>query len=206
MVLFGNLATADFSAIARLPVINHCHAQENKMKNTVRKHYFTTKLALLLVFSEMVVFAAQNEAVGRALNLIKPEVQVQISGIVQRDNQTISLDKAEAVRSGEVLDWKITSVNNGNASAQNYRVVGQIPAGTVYVPGTAKAEDAPQISYSIDNGKNFSAQPLIDEKQTDGSVKKVPAPVSMYSQIKFEWAKDLPVQSQIGAAYRVRVK
>lgn len=176
------------------------------MKNLTGK-YLMPKLALIVfVLSGMVVFAAQNETVGRALNFIKPEVKVQISGTVQRNNQTLSLDSAEAVKSGEILDWKIVSANEGNGSAQNYRVVGRVPAGTVYVAGTAKAEDAPQISYSIDDGKTFSAQPLIDEKQPDGSTKKVAAPVSMYSQIKFEWAKDLPAKAQLSAAYRVRVK
>jgi len=176
------------------------------MKNLTAK-YFMPKLALaLFVLSGMAAFAAQNESVGRALNFIKPEVKVQISGTVQRDNQTISLEKADAVKSGEILDWKINSVNEGNASAQNYRVVGRIPAGTVFVNGSVRAADAPQVSYSIDGGTSFSAQPLIDEKQADGSIKKVPAPISMYSQIKFDWAKDLPAQSQLAAAYRVRVK
>jgi uncharacterized repeat protein (TIGR01451 family) len=176
------------------------------MKNLTRK-YFIPKFALaLFVFSGIAAFAAQNESVGRALNFIKPEVKVQISATVQRDNQMISLEKAEAVKSGEILDWKINSVNEGTASAQNYRVVGKIPAGTVFVNGSVKAADAPQVSYSIDGGNTFSAQPLIDEKQPDGSIKKVPAPISMYSQIKFEWAKDLPAQSEFAAAYRVRVK
>lgn len=176
------------------------------MKNIFGKYGAAKLLAAIFVLSAMVVSAAQNETVGRALNILKPEIKVQISGTVQRDNQTISLEKTDAVKSGEILDWKIDSVNEGNASARNYRVVGKIPAGTVLVNGSAKAADAPQVSYSIDGGATFSAQPLIDEKQADGSVKKVPAPIAMYSQIKFEWAKDLPAQSQIAAAYRVRVK
>ncbi|MDQ6788111.1 MAG: hypothetical protein M3033_15005 [Acidobacteriota bacterium] len=176
------------------------------MKNITNKHLLPKILLALFVLSGMAVFAAQNETVSRALNLARPEVKVQISGSVRRDNQMVSLEKAEAVKSGETLDWSITSTNEGNADAQKYRVVGQIPQGTTFVAGSAKGDEAPQISYSIDGGKTFAAQPLVDEKQPDGSVKKVPAPVSSYTQLRFDWAKSLPSNAKLAAAYRVRVK
>ena len=176
------------------------------MKNTFRKHLMTKILTLLIVLSGMVVFAAQNDTVGRALNILRPDVKVQITGAVERNGQMLSLEKAEAVKAGEMLEWKISSVNEGNASARNYKVVGQIPKGTVFVADSAKGEAEAKVSYSIDGGKTFSAQPLIEEKQADGSIKKVPAPVSMYTQLRFEWANELPVQSKFNAAYRVRVK
>jgi uncharacterized repeat protein (TIGR01451 family) len=176
------------------------------MKNTFRKHFMTKLLTLLFVFSSMVVFAAKNETVGRALSILRPDVKVQISATVERGGAKLSLEKAKAVQAGEALDWRISSANEGNASARNYQVVGQIPKGTIFVADSAKGEGDAKVSYSIDGGKTFSAQPLIDEKQADGSIKKVPAPVSMYTQLRFEWASELPVQSQFNAAYRVRVK
>ncbi|MEZ5427067.1 MAG: hypothetical protein R2747_12430 [Pyrinomonadaceae bacterium] len=160
----------------------------------------------LFALSGMIVFAATNETVSRALNITRPDVKVQISGVVQRNDQTLSVEKVEAVNSGEILDWKISSVNEGNASAENYRVVGQIPEGTSFVAGTARSEQKGSVTYSIDGGKEFSAQPLIDEKQADGSVKKVPAPVSMYTHLKFEWSAPLGVKEKLDASYRVRVK
>lgn len=176
------------------------------MKNIARK-YLMSKLTLaLIVLSGIVVFAAQNETVGRALNIIRPEIKIQISGTVARDNQTVSLDKVNAVKPGEVLDWKINSVNSGTGSAKNYRVVGQIPQGTTLVAESAKAQAEAKVTYSIDGGKTFSAQPMIDEKQADGSVKQVPAPVSMYTQLRFELANELPAQSEVNAAYSVKVK
>lgn len=177
-----------------------------KMKNLSNGQLVPKLMLALFVLSGMAVFAAQNEAVSRALSLARPEVRVEISGSVRRDSQAVSLEKAEAVKSGEFLDWAINSANEGSADAQNYRVVGQIPAGTIFVAGSAKGDDAPKVLYSIDGGKTFSAQPSIEEKQPDGSVKQVPAPVSMYSQLRFEWVKSLPSQSKLTAAYRVRVK
>jgi uncharacterized repeat protein (TIGR01451 family) len=174
---------------------------------TKSRFNFMSKLTLaLFVLSGMVVFAAQNETVSRALNIARPDVRVEISGSVVRDSRAVSLEKAEAVKTGEVLNWSIASSNQGNGDAQNYRVVGQIPKGTSYVAGSAKGDDTPNVVYSIDGGKSFSEQPMIEEKQADGSMKQVPAPVSMYTQVRFEWAKPLSAQASLNAAYRVQVK
>ena len=176
------------------------------MKKMTGKNTMPKLVLIMFALSAAAVFAAQNETVGRALSILRPEVKVQISGTLKRGSQIVALDKTEMVESGEILDWKISSANLGSAAARNYRVVGQIPKGTEYIAGSADGDHAPQILYSIDGGKSFSMQPVVEEKQPDGSVKQIPAPVSMYSQIKFEWAKELPAESQLNAAYRVRVK
>ena len=176
------------------------------MKKITSKHLMPKLMLAFFVLSGMAVSAAQTETVSRALNLTRPEVRIQIAGSVRRDDKAVSVEKVEAVKSGEILDWTIESVNSGNADAQNYRVVGQIPAGTTFVADSAKGDDAPQVTYSIDGGKTFAAQPMIDEKQPDGSTKKVAAPVSSYTQLRFEWAKSLPSNAKFAAAYRVRVK
>jgi uncharacterized repeat protein (TIGR01451 family) len=173
----------------------------------VSKFNFMSKLMLtILVLSSMVVFAAKNETVSRALNIARPDVKVVISGSVQREGKVVSLEKVEAVKTGEILDWSINSANQGSGDAKNYRVVGQIPKGTSFVAGSAKGDESPQVAYSIDGGKTYSAQPLIDEKQADGSVKQVPAPASMYTQVRFEWTQTLAAQANLNAAYRVQVK
>lgn len=95
-------------------------------------------LTALFLSSGAAVFAAQSETVSRALNVARPEVRVEIAGSVRRDDKVVSVEKVEAVKSGELLDWTIDSVKAGDADAQNYRVVGQIPAGTQFVGGSAK--------------------------------------------------------------------
>lgn len=173
----------------------------------IKNIYSMTKLMLaIFALSGLAAFAANTETVSRALKIARPDVKVQISGSVQREDKTIFLDKAEAVKAGELLDWNIVSANEGAGDAQNYRVVGQIPKGTSFVAETAKGEESPKVTYSIDGGRTFSVQPLIDEKQPDGSVKKVAAPASMYTQIMFEWATPLVSKAKLNAAYRVRVK
>ncbi len=137
----------------------------------------------------------------------RPEVKVSLSGAVARGDERLPLEKAQSVNPGEILDWTITSENDGNAPAHNYKTVGQIPKGTVLVAGSTTADGTASVSYSIDNGKTFSAEPTIEERQADGTVKQVPAPVSMYTQLRYEWADPLAADGgKLQASYKVRVK
>jgi len=136
----------------------------------------------------------------------RPEVKVQLSGSVERAGKSLSLDKVENVKPGEVLDWQIVSSNEGSADARDYKAVGHIPAGTSLVAGSAAAEQGSTVTYSIDGGKTFSTQPIIEEKQPDGSVKKVAAPVSMYTEVRYEWSDALAAGGKLSASYKVRVR
>ena len=138
-------------------------------------------------------------------NALRPEVKVELSGSVQRESARVALDKATVVNPGEILDWTMTSENSGNAPALNYKAVGHIPRGTEFVAGSAKADGAKTV-FSIDGGKSYSPQPMIEEKQPDGSVKRVPAPSSMYTEVRYEWADPLAQGGKLSATYKVRVK
>jgi uncharacterized repeat protein (TIGR01451 family) len=138
-------------------------------------------------------------------NAARPDVKVQLAAAVERDSKLMPLEKSTVVNPGEILDWTISSENSGNAAALEYKTVGHIPRGTEFVAGSAKADGAKAV-YSIDGGKSFSPQPLIEEKQADGSTKPVPAPVSMYTDIRYEWADPLAQGGKLSASYRVRVK
>lgn len=139
------------------------------------------------------------------LSSAQPEVKIVLSGMVERDDTKVPVEKAALVKSGEVMDWTITSVNEGNAPANDYKAVGKIPAGTQFVAGSAKADGSVAIAFSIDNGKSFSPAPMVDERQADGSIKKVPAPVSMYHQVRYEWSAPLNQGEKLNASYKVRL-
>jgi uncharacterized repeat protein (TIGR01451 family) len=150
--------------------------------------------------------AALAQRQFKSATLARPEVKVMLSGAVLRDQEKLPLEKVEKVNPGEILDWTITSENGGNAPAVAYKTVGQIPKGTTFVAGSATADGSTTVVYSIDNGQTYSVQPTIDEQQPDGSVKKVAAPVSMYTQVRYEWADPLAADGKFSAAYKVRVK
>lgn len=146
---------------------------------------------------------AQRHLISAAI--ARPEVKVQLSAAVERDSELVPLDKATAVKPGEVLDWTILSENNGTAAAHDYKAVARIPRGTEFIAGTAKAAGAKAV-YSIDNGKSFSDKPTVEEKQADGTVKRFAAPVAMYTDIRYEWSDPLAQGGKLSASYKLRVK
>jgi uncharacterized repeat protein (TIGR01451 family) len=172
-----------------------------KLKKNVRT--LPVVVLCLFVLGGAAAFAQkQFKLIGRA----RPEVKVMLTGMVERDGVRIPVEKASAVKPGEILDWTITSANEGDAAASDYKAVAKIPAGTQFVAGSASADGSAAVTYSIDNGKSFSPKPTIDEKQPDGSVKKVPAPVTMYTQLRYEWADPLVQGGKLNASYKVRLK
>jgi hypothetical protein len=87
----------------------------------------------------------------------------------------------------------------------DFKAIGHVPPGTEFLAGSAKAEGAKTV-FSIDGGKSYSPQPMIEEKQPDGSTKPVPAPTWMYTEIRYEWAEPLAQGGKLSASYKVRVK
>jgi uncharacterized repeat protein (TIGR01451 family) len=172
---------------------------------TIKKYASTLPvLALcLLILGSVAAFSQRNLMM---LRTGRPEVKVVLSGTVERDEAKIPVEKASIVKSGEVLDWTIMSVNEGNAPAKEYNTVVKIPAGTQFIGGSATAEGSASVAYSIDNGKTFSPAPMISERHADGSIKKVAAPLSMYTQVHYEWADPLNEGQTVKASYKVRLK
>ena len=163
--------------------------------------------ALLMAVLTLMVAGAAGFAQRHYMlaNAAKPEVTVKLAGAVERDSKLMPLDKSTVVNPGEILDWTINAENTGNAAALAYKTVGHIPRGTEFVAGSAKADGAKAV-FSIDGGKSYSPQPMIEEKQPDGSVKRVPAPSSMYTEVRYEWADPLAQGGKLSATYTVRVK
>ncbi|HKP72396.1 MAG TPA: hypothetical protein VJT82_05630 [Pyrinomonadaceae bacterium] len=162
-------------------------------------------LCLLLVGTAGAAIA-QRQIAARSVASGQPEVKVQLAGSVKRQDKAVALDKVGVVNPGEILDWTIVSANEGDAPARQYKTTGQIPQGTSFVAGSASAEYGATVSYSIDGGKNFSAAPVVEEKQADGTTKTVPAPVALYTQVRYEWSDPLAAGSTLSASYKVRVK
>ncbi|MGH9930073.1 MAG: hypothetical protein ACREA9_12740 [Pyrinomonadaceae bacterium] len=171
---------------------------------TIKKYSLTLPVVALcvLILGSAVALSQKKFMMLRSG---RPVVKVMLSGAVERDDTKVPVEKAALVKSGEILDWTITSVNEGNAPASDYKAVGKIPAGTQFVAGSAKADGSVAVAFSIDNGKSFSAVPTVDERQADGSVKKVPAPVSMYNQVRYEWSAPLNEGDKLNASYKVRL-
>jgi uncharacterized repeat protein (TIGR01451 family) len=176
------------------------------MKTLKKKMNAPVVAALCLLLVGTAAAFAQRQIASARKSAGQPEVKVKLAGSLKRNDESLTLDKVSAVYPGEVLDWTIMSANEGDAPARQYKTIGQIPQGTAFVAGSAVAEYNASVSYSIDGGKNFDAQPTIEEKQPDGTTKRTPAPASMYTQVRYEWSDPLAAGSTLSASYKVRVK
>ncbi|HXD34559.1 MAG TPA: hypothetical protein VN643_25795 [Pyrinomonadaceae bacterium] len=166
---------------------------------------FIFAMCCLLVLGSAAVFAQRHFMVARVA-VARPEIKVELAAAVERDNALVPVEKANVVKTDEILDWTITSENSGQAAAVDYKAVGRIPAGTSFVAGSAKVDGSAKVVYSLDGGKSFSTTPTVPEKQADGSTKQVPAPVSLYTNVRYEWADPLAPGGRVSASYKVRVK
>jgi uncharacterized repeat protein (TIGR01451 family) len=176
------------------------------MKTSKKRMTAPVVAALCLLLVGTAAAFAQRQIASARKSAGNPEVKVRLAGSLKRNDESLTLDKVSAVHPGEILDWTITSANEGDAPARQYKTIGQIPQGTSFVAGSAVAEYNASVSYSIDGGRNFAARPVIEEKQPDGSTKQVPAPASMYTQVRYEWSDPLAAGSTLSASYKVRVK
>jgi uncharacterized repeat protein (TIGR01451 family) len=158
-------------------------------------------LALLIVGGAAALAQRQGSSAERG----RPEVKVQLAGAVERNERLLAVGQAGLVNPGEVVRWTINSHNQGTAAARDYQTVGLIPPGTSFVAGSASADGA-TVVYSVDGGQSFSAEPTVEQRQSDGSVKRVPAPPSRYTHVRYEWAAPLEAGAQLTASYQVRVK
>lgn len=175
-----------------------------KLKKKVRLLPLATMCLLVLGGAGIAGVLAQRQF-GK-VETGRPEVKVNLSGTVEREAGKVAIEKNAVVNPGEILDWTITSENSGTGPAREYKAVGQIPRGTSFVAGSATSQNNANVLFSIDGGRNFSAQPLIEEKQADGTLKRTPAPVSMYTQVQYEWSDPLAEGGKLSASYKVRVK
>ena len=171
------------------------------MKNFNRKNRALSLFVLCLALAGGGAAFAEKKLASKG----QPVIKVMLAGDTERKGERVALDKAGMVKPGEIINWTIESVNEGNGAARDYKAVGQIPAGTSFVGGSAAAKGA-SITYSIDGGKTFSARPTVEEKQIDGSTRRVLAPVSSYTQLRYEWSTPLETGQKLSASYQVLVK
>ncbi|MCG8367509.1 MAG: hypothetical protein MJA27_29765, partial [Pseudanabaenales cyanobacterium] len=113
-------------------------------------------------------------------------------------------DKASVVP-GDVLRYELTSENAGEKPATNLVVTQPVPAQTTYVLESAKANGA-ELTFSIDGGETFVAEPLVEVTLPDGAVELQPAPAEAYTHIRWDYSESLEPLAAVKAVYEVSVK
>ncbi|MBW4622811.1 MAG: DUF11 domain-containing protein [Cyanosarcina radialis HA8281-LM2] len=165
----------------------------------------------------VIPFAAQMPGIAnlQVNNLIaqnnqnKPQVQLTLSAdkkLVQ-NNQTSwqALQGSVVVHPGDVIRYNLVGQNQGGRPAKNVVFTQPIPKGTVYVLNSA-TNNTTKVSFSIDGGKTFVANPTIQVKLANGKVETRPAPAEQYSFVRWDVKQAINPKSTVKVSYQVKVR
>lgn len=112
---------------------------------------------------------------------------------------------AKAVaKPGDEIRYALRFTNVTAGPVQNVQLVDSIPKGMVYVLGSAAADRPARISYSIDGGKTYTAQPAIVVIE-DGKKVEKPAPRELYTHVRWTVLSPVAPGAQVMAELRTQV-
>jgi uncharacterized repeat protein (TIGR01451 family) len=164
----------------------------------------TGAIALTVPFTTLPVFGqAFDSAIALAQNAQRPDVKLNLIA-ERRDGESWQGGSLNNARPGDVLRYSLKGKNHGSRAASNFTLTQPIPNRTVYVAQSATGNA--QITYSIDKGKTYSAQPVIQVMRADGSLESRPAPAESYTHVRWKFQTAIEPGANVSAFYQVRVR
>lgn len=140
---------------------------------------------------------ASGPLVVTAENLMAGDSQHKASASRGRD--------ATELMPGDVVRYRLTFTNVTPHAVKSVVFENPLPAGLHYQDGTATADrDKVAIQYSIDGGKSYSVQPMI-EVELDGKRVQRPAPPDMYTHIRWSVPGSVLPGAVVHAEFRARL-
>ncbi len=184
------------------------------------KRFFLSLSAIALVATVPVLASSPVQASIReagtkiAQFLARPEVKLNLAAakrMVKVDdsgNEQVNWEdiaQEATVVPGDVLRYTVTGENAGDATANNFVITQPIPTQTMYVLDSAASSNSATVTYSIDNGTTFSAEPTI-QVDDNGTLIEQPAPPESYTHVRWSFEQSLVAQEEVQASYEVTIK
>lgn len=164
----------------------------------------TSAIALTAPLNKLPVLGqAFDAAIALAQNVQRPDVKLNLT-VERRDGESWQGGNLRNAQPGDVLRYGVKGKNQGNRAATNFTLTQPIPNRTVYVAQSATGNA--QIAYSLDQGKSYSAQPMIQVKLADGTVESRPAPAESYTNVRWQFKNTIEPGANVSAFYQVRVR
>ena len=145
---------------------------------------------------------------------VQPEIVLDLA--VARKATSVTVEGTEqvqwedlgdnaAVAPGDVLRYTIEGNNTGKSPAENLAVTQPIPDRMSYQLNSAASDSNADITYSIDGGETFVAEPTINITLEDGTIEERPAPPQAYTHVRWNFPLVTP---EVGATamYEVQVQ
>jgi uncharacterized repeat protein (TIGR01451 family) len=116
-----------------------------------------------------------------------------------------ALADSTALLPGDVVEYRLVFTNLNAVAVRNIELKDPIPTGLRYVLASAKTDrDDTLIEFSIDGGKTYSAQPMV-EVIVDGKPVERPAPVQRYTHVRWTVQGSIQPGAQVTAEFQARL-
>lgn len=183
------------------------------------KRFSVTSLGTLTVIATISfigVLTSREAGTAIAQNIQRPQVQLRLGAekrVLRKDQQGKQqvtwqiLQGNVVVQPGDVLRYVVTGKNNSNRAVRNLVVTQPIPKQTAYLLNSVTVKNnKAKVTYSINNGKSFVAQPTIQVKLANGKVETQPAPAEIYTYVRWKFEQPISPETAVNATYQVRVR
>lgn len=126
--------------------------------------------------------------------------------VVTAHNLTAAEEPAgrELAKPGDVIRYSLVFTNVTEGPVRNVQFVDPIPPGLVFVTGSAAADQAVRIEYSIDRGASYHARPVVVET-VDGRRVEKPAPAELYTHIRWTVVGSVVPGAQVTAEFKAQL-
>jgi uncharacterized repeat protein (TIGR01451 family) len=139
------------------------------------------------------------------LNLVAQQKQVQKDAQGKEVITWKTLDDKTLVKPADVIRFTVTGKNEGNKAAKNLAFTQKVAQGTVYSLNSATSSGA-TITYSIDQGKTFVANPTVKVTLANGTIEERPAPAEAYTHVRWNFNQELAPNATVQAVYLAKVR
>jgi len=156
------------------------------------------KAIVILMISSLFLFA-NNSLKGISLSKAVLKEQIELNSVGQKVRKMVPVNE---VQKGDTLVYINKIVSKSKVVKKNIVVENPIPAGTVYLRGSASCEGSCEILFSIDGGKSFKKG---ENLYVVYDSKRRVALGSEYTDVKYIFKSILPL-SQTRMAFKAVVK
>lgn len=192
------------------------------------KHLYALSLGLVAltasvaIASEVPSFKNSSNAWANEAIAQQPQQKTQVALELAAQKQVVTRDAQgkpkvswqpltknnTVVQPGDILRYIVTSKNVSDRAIQNLAVVQPIPQGTIYILNSATIGLGSNVAvtYSIDGGKSFVANPTIKVKLPNGQTETRPAPPEAYTHVRWIFSETLKPSVAFNSSYQVRVR